>query len=129
MRDESPGTADSDWISVGDIRDARGVAIGAGALGVSAGRDVNIDLRQAFPRPDYRGDVASLISFYTKTFVGRVREWNRLTSFASERLGGYLVVEAPPGYGKSALLAELIHRHGTGRWRRRPVPDLLYFFV
>lgn len=39
-----------------------------------------------------------------------------------------MLVEAPPAFGKSALAAQLIHRHETGQWPRPP-PALVYFFI
>jgi len=82
-----------------------------------------------YPRFNYRSEVAHLIDFYTQTFVGREQEWEYLAHFAGQESPGYVLVEAPPGYGKSALMAHLVHRHETGHWDRWPVPELLYFFI
>jgi hypothetical protein len=49
-----------------------------------------------------------LLADRTGVFVGRDRELALLTAFAAESAGGYLLVEANSGYGKTALLARLI---------------------
>lgn len=83
----------------------------------------------AYPRRNYRSEIADIIDYYTIIFVGREQEWTRLADFARQQAPGYLLVEALPGYGKSALMAHLIHRHETSHWDRSPVPNLLYFFI
>jgi hypothetical protein len=59
----------------------------------------------AYPRPDYRGEIADILAYYTRTFVGRQREWNALTSLAGQEAPGYMLVEAPAGYGKLVVLS------------------------
>jgi hypothetical protein len=81
-------------------------------------------------RIDYRRASASLVEHLTATFVGRAAQVDAIESFITDHSSpGYLLVEAPAGYGKSALAAELIKRHAAGALRSpRPV-DLVYFFV
>jgi hypothetical protein len=81
-----------------------------------------------YARPNYRNDIAALLDLYGEPFVGRVAELGQLADFAVSQAGGYLLLEAPAGYGKSALMANLILRHEKGGW---PLPQaqLLYFFI
>lgn len=82
-----------------------------------------------YPRLNYRSDIAGIIDFYTKIFVRRLDTWLYIANFALQQTPSYLVVEALPGYGKSALMAHLVHRQETGQWDRPSVPSLLYFFI
>jgi hypothetical protein len=119
----------SDSIQVGDIQDSQAVAIGTGARAEVTHINQNIYQGPAYPRPDYRSEIAGMLSFYTRTFVGREAEALELARFAAQAAPGYLLVEALPGYGKSALMAHLIQRHEDKRWEGGPAPDLLYFFI
>src|SRR5262249_6677926 len=69
-----------------------------------------------------------LIAFYTHVFVGRRAEIERLMSLAAESKPGYVHVRGPAGSGKSALIANVVHR-----LRQTAVTDggpvLLYTFV
>src|SRR3990170_1919226 len=82
-----------------------------------------------YPRLDYWGQIADLIKFYTEKFVGREEELQRVCAFAAQEEPGYLLIEAPPGYGKSAFLAKLINDHANGEWPGGTSPILLYFFI
>src|SRR3990170_4916678 len=82
-----------------------------------------------YPRLDYWGQIADLIKFYTEKFVGREEELQRVCAFAAQEEPGYLLIEAPPGYGKSAFLAKLINDHANGEWPGGISPALLYFFI
>jgi hypothetical protein len=120
----------------------RGLGLGPTGSGVNAGRDANLsgqyvagrDLNltvfegPAFARLPYRHEIGQLLTFYTRVFVGRVPELDQLAEFASKPQPGYLLIEAPPGYGKSALMAQLVHRHETGWWAESP-PALVTFFI
>lgn len=81
------------------------------------------------PPLNYRSDIADIITFYTRTFVGRKREWTEITRFAKQKSPGYMLVEASPGYGKSALIAHLIQHHETERLEYGSKPNLLYYFI
>jgi hypothetical protein len=119
----------TDSIHVGDIQDSQAVAIGAGARAEVVHGDKIIYQGPAYPRPDYRSEMAGILGFYTRTFVGREAEYRELARFAAQETPGYLLVEALPGYGKSALMAHLIERRQSGGWDQAPAPDLLYFFI
>jgi tetratricopeptide (TPR) repeat protein len=92
-----------------------------------AGRDLHV-YEHAYPRLAYRREIGQLLAFYNTVFVGRQAELERLAGFAAHSVPGYLLVEAPSAYGKSALAAQLLHRHETGQWDR-PTPRLVYFFI
>jgi len=52
-----------------------------------------------------------LIAEYIHLFAGREAELARLEQFMAEPGGGYLVVQAGAGLGKTALIASLVARH------------------
>jgi hypothetical protein len=93
-----------------------------------AGRDLIIQ-SPTYPRLAYRREIGQLIAFYIEVFVGREAEFRRIESFAAQLEPGYLLVEAPPGYGKSALVAQLVRRCEARKWQAGPAPNLVYFFV
>ena len=76
----------------------------------------------------YGRAISSLLALYLEVFVGREMELGQLVTFAAGGEPGYCLVEAPPGYGKSALVAQLIHRWETGQ-SNEPVPGLIYYFI
>lgn len=81
-------------------------------------------------RLDYRREIAQLLAFYTQSFVGREQELERVAAFATMEEPGYQLVEAPAGFGKTALAAQLIRRHEAGQWDADGgIPALVYFFV
>lgn len=47
-----------------------------------------------------------------KLFGGRKDAFATIDQFLSNPAGGYLVITAPPGFGKTALLANLVRRNG-----------------
>jgi hypothetical protein len=82
------------------------------------------------PRASYRDEIGWLLDAYTKVFVGRDGEFAALGVFSARQAPGYLLIEAPAGYGKSALLYELVRRWERGAWQENaPAPNLLYFFT
>ena len=95
-----------------------------------AGRDLYVFEGPAFPRLAYGADIAGLVGHYVAVFAGRERELDRLMRLAADPDPGYLLVEAPPAYGKSALVAQLVHQRDQGRWAEGlAAPDLVYYFV
>lgn len=126
------GNSKRDGFHVEQVKTGGGTYIEGGVHtggGDSVFRDKIVYQGPAYPRLNYRSEITHLIEFYTQTFVGREQEWTELAGFARQKAPGYLLVEALPGYGKSALLAYLVHRWETGRWDQPPVPELLYFFI
>ncbi len=77
----------------------------------------------------YSKQVAPLIEHHTRVFIGREQQQVRLMHFSLEEPPGYLVVEARAGYGKTALIATLIHCHRSGRWCCPRIPSLLFYFI
>jgi tetratricopeptide (TPR) repeat protein len=63
-----------------------------------------------YARPDYLGDIASLLAFLRERYVGRERELARIDEFLAQPAGGYLLVQAPGGFGKSVLVGQLVDR-------------------
>lgn len=112
-----------DHITVGDIIGNIGVAIGPGARA-----EVHIFHGPSYPRPDYHIEISGRQQHYTQVFVGRELDITVLETFAASPDPGYLLIEAPAGFGKTALVANLVQRARLGEWRQ-PVPALVYFFV
>ncbi|HAX89723.1 MAG TPA: hypothetical protein DCY91_26555 [Cyanobacteria bacterium UBA11370] len=54
----------------------------------------------------------SLIDDKTEGFVGREFVFNAIEAFLQEQPNGYFIIEADPGVGKSAILAEYVRRTG-----------------
>jgi hypothetical protein len=94
-----------------------------------AGRDLHINVDDSYPRLAYRQEIAPLVSFLTQVFVGREHELRRLSEFAAQPPPSYLLIEAPPGFGKSALVAQLLHRYEGKREQGHPSWNLVYFFI
>lgn len=79
------------------------------------------------PPLEYRSEITGIINFYTKVFVGRESEYERILHFAHSEQPGYLLIEASPGYGKSALVANFIHRAEV---QKESYPfNIIYFFI
>ena len=76
----------------------------------------------------YEREVQGFLDFYTAVFVGRDRELTEILAATAHSDGRYVIVEAPAGYGKSALAAQLIVRHRARGWPGRQ-PNLIYYLV
>jgi hypothetical protein len=113
----------------GDITAAgeRSIAIGEAVNSVIATGDVRIDYQGTAPA-DYRNEVAGLLAFHLDRAFGREQELDRVAQVAARREHGYLLIEAPGGYGKSTFAAQLVHRWETAQWPA-PSPNLLFFFA
>ncbi|MEN9933832.1 MAG: hypothetical protein RLZZ387_411 [Chloroflexota bacterium] len=110
-------------IQVGDIIGSTAVAIGHGARA-----SVRIYSGPSYPRPNYRAAIEDLVAHHSQAFVGRVDALAAVMAFAAEPSPGALLIEAPAGFGKSALVARLISAAESGAWDG-PAPLLLYYFV
>ena len=76
----------------------------------------------------YRYELSAAVVDHTSTVVGRDSQVRDLMAFSGERQGGYALVEAPAGFGKTTLVAELWRRHAAGAWEGA-APDLVGFSV
>lgn len=77
-------------------------------------------------RAAFRYELSAAIVEHTSTVVGRDSQVRRLMAFSGAREGGYALVEAPAGFGKTTLIADLWRRHATDAWEG-PAPDLVGF--
>ena len=68
-----------------------------------------------YARPDYLTDIASLLAFLRERYVGRERELAYIDEFLAQPSGGYLLVQAPGGFGKSVLVGQLVDRARGGQ--------------
>lgn len=59
-------------------------------------------------RAPLRAAFKPLIEDRTHIFAGRRQVFDRIMTFAARDEGGYLVITAPPGFGKTALVANLV---------------------
>ena len=84
---------------------------------LEAGRDVRVTLYNGvgYARPDYLTDIASLLAFLRERYVGRERELAYIDEFLAQPSGGYLLVQAPGGFGKSVLVGQLVGRARGGQ--------------
>lgn len=105
----------------------RSIAIGEAVNSVIATGDIRIDYQGTAPA-DYRNEVAGVLAFRLDRAFGRERELDRVAQVVARREPGYLLIEAPGGYGKSTLVAQLIQRRETAQWPA-PAPNLLFFFA
>ncbi len=112
-----------DTISAGNISNSAGVAIGrnirmvvnqlslpaetvAALLGIRnvLGSSLGLD-------PD-RYSLKTLLTDKTHGFVGRIYVFDSIEEFLKSHDNGYFVIQADPGIGKSAILAEYVRRSG-----------------
>jgi hypothetical protein len=99
-----------------------------------AGRDLlqlNIEVHESavFARVPYRKAIQGLLNFHNRTFVGRANELETLVRWIGEPVGGYRLVEASPGMGKTALLAQVVSMGDHDEWPSELVPDVVCFFI
>ena len=89
---------------------------------LEAGGDVRVTLYHGvgYARPDYLGDIASLLAFLRERYVGRERELARIDEFLAQPAGRYLLVQAPGGFGKSVLVGQLVDRALAGELPGHP---------
>jgi hypothetical protein len=59
-------------------------------------------------RAPLRAVFKPLIDDRTRVFAGRRQVFDRIMAFSSAIAGGYLAITAPPGFGKTALIANLV---------------------
>lgn len=76
----------------------------------------------------YRAEVDELFKRLSRSFVDREAELRKLLDFCGRTEGGYLLLQADGGLGKSALLVRLLALHEAGLWPGQP-PRVLAFFV
>ena len=116
-----------DQITLGDIINSEVLAVGREAI--AAKGNVTIYKGEAYSRLNYRGEISDFVNFYTKTFVSRAAEITQLINFSARESPGYQLVEALAGFGKTALIFQLLHLYETGIWESHPKPYFLYFFI
>jgi len=63
------------------------------------------------PRAGVKGFFSHLIADHTALFAGRDAETRQILDFIDRHAAGYVFVEALSGYGKTSLLANLVHRN------------------
>ena len=102
--------------------------VGLGAF-VVQGDNNTINNGNTFSVIDYRNDIDYLLDFYSKQFVGREALFEYIDAALSQGKARYLLVQALGGYGKSALVAQLVLRNDRGRWPKRSHPNLAFFFI
>ena len=82
------------------------------------------------PVPDYHAQIGYLLAFYRRIFAGRAWELTRIAQFVAEKDPGYLLVTGLPGYGKSALVAEVVGRAWDQIATGDPhAVDVIYYFI
>ena len=112
-----------DSITVGNISNATGVAVGRNIRQVV--NNFNLPVEAAAALLDLRAMLGAtlgvdaqpfqwgtLIADKTKDFVGREFVFAAIEQFLDFQPNGYFTIEADPGLGKSALLAEYVRRTG-----------------
>ena len=60
-------------------------------------------------RARYRDNFEPLIDNRLTLFGGRDRELTKIAEFINKPIGGYLVIKAPAGFGKTSLMAKLVN--------------------
>lgn len=112
-----------DAISVGDISQATGVAIGRNIRQVVNHFELSpeaavalVDLRAmlgtslGLDTSHYQW--GALVVDATRDFVGRAYVFDAVERFLAANASGYFIVQGDPGFGKSTLLSEYVRRTG-----------------
>lgn len=102
-----PDKSGVDSIGVGNITDAKGVAIGSGASVVIN----HYEHFQAAPA-NLRRSFDALMADKLQGFVGRQFVFDGLDKFLQTNPSGYFIIRGEPGIGKTALMAKLINDRG-----------------
>jgi hypothetical protein len=76
----------------------------------------------------FRYEMSAAILEHASAIVGRDGLARQLMAFSAGREGGYALVEAPAGFGKTTLVASLWQRHAASSWEG-PRPDLIGFSI
>jgi hypothetical protein len=110
-------------ISVGNISDSTGIAIGQNIRQVINRFELSpdaaaalLDLRVGLGH--HLGVEASLYQWgalladRTRNFVGRDYVFDAIDEFLGSKPGGYLIIQGDPGLGKSSILSEYVRRTG-----------------
>jgi hypothetical protein len=110
-------------ISIGDISNSTGVAIGrnirmvvnqlnlAGET-VASLLGVRNELGAALGLDPQRYRVDALLTDKTRNFVGRNYVFDGINEFITNQRSGYFIIEGDPGMGKSSIVAEYVRRTG-----------------
>jgi hypothetical protein len=120
---EKASQALGDAISVGNISNSTGVAIGSNirmvinqlnlpAEHVAALLNLRTGLGSSLGLEPDRYGFGDLLIDKTHGFVGREYVFSAIDEFLTRNSKGYFVVEADPGMGKSSVLAEYVRRTG-----------------
>jgi hypothetical protein len=81
-------------------------------------RETGVGARPLEP-PALRCYFDHLIEDHCQLFTGRTENLRQIDTFLQQSTGGYFFVEGPSGYGKTALLANLVQTH----------PQVAYHFI
>ena len=80
-----------------------------------------------YGRLNYYHDIADILAYYSESFVGRDEECKRILNFHRSCKPGYMLVEALPGYGKTALIAYLVNTMSVIKPKNQSIT--LYYFI
>ena len=70
---------------------------------------ISLISNQQIPKPMFRAAQKNLIDRYTQLFGGRKFELDNINAFLTSQQKGYIFIVGKSGYGKSALIANLIN--------------------
>ena len=112
-----------DAISVGNISNATGVAVGRNIRQVINNFNLPheavaalLDLRQMLGKALYKDTgyyhLGTIIADKARDFVGRDYVFEAIDQFLESQPNGYFSIIGPPGLGKTAIIAEYLRRKG-----------------